>query len=239
VNLQANQQNNYDNLKMDGDNQTLRDFSWPIKLKIECGIKQESEFKKVLLRNNEKCRGIHLPESRKIEIQKGAAELGMTLPQAMSLRRQLIRIKHGFNNGIDKMGLGTEKEALIFSRGIEDYVRDILNKHRISFTDENSQRSSRNGLTPDFMISPPILINKSLVHWIEVKTYYAAGSITSKKIALGKLPSKIERYADEFGSGALVFGQGFHIAFEQKMNGKAICLDLDIETQSGIKEIKL
>jgi hypothetical protein len=224
---------------MNSDNQNLRTFSWPITLKVECAIVQESGLKTLLLRNNENCRGIDLPENRRNEIQNAAIKLGMTLHQAMSLRRQLIRIKHGYNVGIEKMGLGSEKGARDFSMEIEDRVRDILNKHWISFTDENSQRASKNQLTPDFLISPPILINKALVHWIEVKTYYAAASITSKKVALGKIPSKIERYADKFGTGALIFGQGFHIAFQQRLNGKAICLDLEMEVISEIKEVHI
>jgi hypothetical protein len=135
------------------------------------------------------------------------------------------------------MGQGTEKEARLFSKGVEDSVRDILNKHQIIFTNEHSQKAPRYGLTPDFLISPPIVINNTLVHWIEVKTYYAAGSITSQKVALGKIPAKMKRYADEFGTGALIFGQGFHSAFQQRLNGNAICLDLDVDAIAEIKEL--
>ena len=63
---------------------------------------------------------------------------------------------------------------------------------------------------PDIVFTETIAINGTEVKWIEIKTYYGVGSLTSKKIPIGKIPEQLARYTTAFGPGAVLFGQGFH-----------------------------
>jgi hypothetical protein len=197
----------------------------------DCSPEEESSMKSVLLRKNENCRGIHLPERRKEGIRKRAERIGMLLPQAMSLRRQYIRLQSKGYKSVSKMGLGSDqgmtqnydKGAQAYSATVEDNVPRLLIDNGIGFLDEEAQTTTyvKGVLTPDFLLTSPITIN--FVNWIEATTFYAAGSITSKKIPLGKIPAKMDKYFELYGDGAVYLffltirsrlGRGF-IAFRK------------------------
>lgn len=103
------------------------------------------------------------------------------------------------------MALHLIQGAQAYSETVEDIVRRFLNENGIEFLDQAAQQDlhGRGVLTPDFLLTSPVRINGKVVHWIEVKTFYAAGSITSKKVPLGKIPAKMKKYFEQYGFGAV------------------------------------
>lgn len=87
---------------------------------------------------------------------------------------------------------------------------------------------------PDFRFTEPVLINGKEVRWIEVKTYYGSGSLTSKTLPIGRISAQLKRYTDAFGPGAVLFGQGFHEELERRLN-TLTCLDFIEETLPLVK----
>lgn len=77
--------------------------------------------------------------------------------------------------------------------------------------------------TPDILFVEPVLINGTLVNWIDLKAYYASFIIVSDnryssqaQVSKGQVPmfkvkGQIERYNQAYGPGALLFLRGFHI----------------------------
>jgi hypothetical protein len=146
-------------------------------------------MEKALIRPNEKCRGFNLPKPRQQEIRLAAAKIGMTMAQAFSFRRLLIRLRAGKKRRSSaSLGLGTEQEAKILADSAEQVVKQFLMRNRIGFLDEKAQKKKdphNNTPTPDFILKTPCRINGQIVHWIEVKSYYATASITSKDHFMG------------------------------------------------------
>jgi hypothetical protein len=134
--------------------------------------------------------------------------------------------------------LGKEVDIRHLAGAMEACVRRFLFDNDIEFVDEEAQRRSRveNEFipTPDFLLKSPIMINGREVNWIEVKSFYGAGSITEKQHFMGQIPAKAEQYVSHFGLGALAFSLGFHHEFARRVERHAVCLDLGQDTMSSI-----
>lgn len=76
----------------------------------------------------------------------------------------------------------------------------------VDFTTENDARQgvTQNTLTPDFLLSQPIIINDRPVHWIDAKNYPMYGG---RLVAKG-LARQAQKYTEAFGPGAFVFSGG-------------------------------
>ena len=55
--------------------------------------------------------------------------------------------------------------------------------------------------TPDFLLSEKIIINNSIVNWIEVKNFYG----TNINFMIKKIQKQINKYYNKWGTGCLVF----------------------------------
>jgi len=162
----------------------------------------------------------------------------MRLPQALSYRRQLIRkqnMKQNYRNaGPGGSDQGAGEYAREFEASVGKALIDLcprLKEIMIPETNQNSQN------TPDFLFTSPIQINGNPVNWIEVKTYYGCGSLTSRKLPIGKVPAQAARYSDAHGPGAVLFGQGFHESLANRLKQtNVICLDSTFMTMQKIEK---
>ena len=70
-----------------------RDLHWP----RPSPVKQEAEkallYSSILIQRGEYCDGDHLPDKRKEDIERECRRYGMTLDQALSLRKQALVTK--------------------------------------------------------------------------------------------------------------------------------------------------
>ena len=74
-------------------------------------------------------------------------------------------------------------------------------------------RGQRSG-TPDFLLSGNVLINGSVVSWIDCKTFYGSSLLIDsgkkgKFCAVNKLHQQASFYTTSFGPGAFLFLAGF------------------------------
>eukprot|EP00961_Rhodomonas_salina_P065802 884216-Rhodomonas_salina.1 len=152
---------------------------------VQGATSNEGDLRSVLIPGGEYCREIDLPKWRRTEIEREAAKRGMTFTQAMSLRRQFMR-----RDSSHFPRLSSESDQQQCSREFEAGVSAFLTKLTIHSIPERSQPRVRGVPTPDFILKEPVLINDKTVHWIEVKSFYGCGSLTSKKLAIGKLPQQ-------------------------------------------------
>mmetsp|Transcript_13194 Transcript_13194/g.30780 ORF Transcript_13194/g.30780 Transcript_13194/m.30780 type:complete len:408 (+) Transcript_13194:132-1355(+) len=65
-------------------------------------------------------------------------------------------------------------------------------------------------VTPDFLILDQLEINGVACHWIDCKAYYG----TNQRLSIRKTKQQMSRYIDHWGSGAIVYLQGFSEAME-------------------------
>lgn len=167
------------------------------------------------------CRGRDLPEKRQRQIEEVAHTHGMTLFQALSLRRQILRAKPG---GMQRFAasnaMGSQKGQHDVSKLFEECVADALRAEKIQFKTEADLQCEMNlglrprGPTPDFAFAPPIYIHSPAgiweVGWLDCKNFYGSAMMAHcDKIPAGKLNSQASTYSTVYGRGGFVFAQGF------------------------------
>lgn len=213
---------------------------WPNRLVVRSPVVQETQLKSVLLRSGEQCRGVHLPQHRQDEIEGAARLCGMTLPQALSLRRNMMKLqalKTGARASVDSLGLGDEQGQRAYAEEVEGLVGRQLARLGIQYKTE-AQLDRCTGGRPDYVFQDGVVINGRPVYWIDVKTFYGCGSLTSQKLAVGKLPDIARRYVQAFGPGAFAFYNGYHVDLEQrKCFRDVLLLDSSDETLASITRV--
>jgi hypothetical protein len=89
----------------------------------------------------------------------------------------------------------------------EDALGARLHALGVEFTTERDARNSPqqpNALTPDFLLTQPVIINGRVVYWIDAKNYPMYGG---RLVAKG-LIRQAQKYTEAFGPGAFVFSGG-------------------------------
>lgn len=180
--------------------------------------KCEVAVSKVIHRRGEVGRGRDLPQHRLDEISASCEANGMTLFQALSLRRSKIR---SFPGGMRPSRLaishqGQQHIATLFEEAVESFLRSATSSNSNVFLTEVELRAEmRAGTrpqapTPDILFLQPVSINGQTVNWIDAKLYYASAMYAmNKKIPNGKIRDQAQRFNRHYGKGAFVFGQGF------------------------------
>ncbi len=210
----------------------------------------ETRVIQTLHRKGEWGRGRDLPQNRIDEIQAACNKNHMTLYQALSLRRSMLR---SFPNGMAKVNRssqmgsnqGQQEIASLFEDAVNDFISESLSqetevKYFITESEilaEMRAGSRERGPTPDILFLRPVRINGRLVKWIDAKLYYASITYANcKKIPNGKLVNIARRYNQHYGGeGAFVFGQGF-CAELQEIVTEALLLDASPLDMSAVEE---
>jgi len=212
-------------------------LSWPRICVVPGDPGNEKTLYPCLLRDGETGRGVDLPQERQDEIKARAQEIGMTLEQALSLRRAKMKLreyrKGGGKKSVEEVGLGTEVGQRIYAEEFEEKVAATLDRLGIAYT--------RPAKGPDFILTEAFTINGHVAKWIEVKCFYACASLTSKTLGVGQIPDTAKRYKNEYGPGCIAFGRGFHQAFEARMKNivrSVMLLDASDEALQGISSSK-
>lgn len=205
-----------------------KELHWPTSLPVPT-LAQEEHVRKALFtstkkyywKNSEPRDYEDLPPARKQKINVAIGQVGMTLPQALSLRNHLLlsaapHLWHGFEY------LGHEAGARF-----EDNVEAFLAAQGIEFITQAQQQAALEvarrldpttpaTVTPDFILKEPVLINGLLVKWIEVKCFYGMASSDMKAWAPTlKVHKQVAKYVARFGNGLLVFKQGYAREFKE------------------------
>ena len=231
-------------------NDAIVSIAWPCD-SIVASKKQEARVSQVLHRKNEWGRGRDLPQHRQDEISRACDTNGMTMYQALSLRRSMLRAMPGGMRRVSRssaMGSnqGQQTVASLLEAAVLNYVKlsisrtpefegksvDEIEYSTILRTEAEQLQEMRvgrrrNGPTPDVLLLRPIKINGEMVKWIDAKMYYASALLANKSnIPNGKLQQMALRYNDFFGceKGAFVFGRSFCADIRRIVNG-ALLLD--------------
>ena len=207
-------------------------IDWPCHSVVK-SKKRETAVSQVLHRSGERGRGRDLPQHRLDEISQACNKHGMTLYQALGLRRSMLRTFPG-GRLVNSMGnnSGQNRIASLFEDTVASFLRDATKGHSNVFLTEKEQRAEMQagkrprGLTPDFLFLKPVVINGQDVTWIDAKTYYGSAMFgNNKNIPNGKLQSIAQRYNSKFGGmGAFVFSQSFCSDLSRMVPG-ALLLD--------------
>ena len=196
-----------------------------------------------------------MPKDRLREIQTACDENNMTLYQALSLRRTMLRTFPGGMKRVNQsqaMGTnaGQQEIATIFEQAVEKFLLTLpqVVKGEVFLTEsmllsEMKKGTRARGPTPDILFVHPVSINGRLVKWIDAKMYYASATYAKHKIVPnGKLKSIAQRYNEFYGGqGAFVFGQGFCSCL-QDIVSNALLLDttpLDMSTVTAYQDAAL
>jgi hypothetical protein len=196
-------------------------------------ISSEEAMIEALMRWKKKERGMvrDQPPFRLAKIKKQLSNVrGITLPQALSLRRHHMKLLNP-KIGMESLKLGKEKDILESAQIFEQAVEEYLVKCRVAFWTETEQKeifleNRREGeqltCTPDFKLRREVLLKRvrerggdsrileeRKIHWIEAKMFYGASTIPHGSMgAVGSVLPKAKKYVKEFGEGAIIFMQG-------------------------------
>jgi hypothetical protein len=225
---------------------------WPCE-KIVPSEECERRVIQTLHRSGEWGRGRDLPPDRLGEIQAACSENSMTLHQALSMRRTMLR---SFPNGMKRMNqskamgsnAGQQEIARLLEEALVAYLKSAFQQPSdgIIFITESEMLAQMRigararGPTPDIVFLHPVAINGRPVKWIDAKMYYASTTFSNNtRIPNGKLRGIADRYNDFYGGqGAFVFGQGF-CASLQDIVKNALLLDatpLDMTAVDAFQE---
>jgi len=193
-------------------------------------LASEEQLISVLVRrgNKERCMICKQPPHRLREIENAVKRApGLTLYPALSLRRHHMML---LNPGKRPrhLGLGDDESIRESAEIFERVVEECLVKQKIPFLNEKQQKQRKDEetimLTPDFLFPEPVRLRRyrqskggsrhpqrgQTIHWLEAKMFYGASSIPhGTPGAVGTLLSKMERYVNAFGPGAIVFMHGY------------------------------
>jgi hypothetical protein len=196
-------------------------IKWPCDMAV-ASQKNETKVREIVHRKGEWGRGRDLPQHRLDEISRACSDNGMTLYQALSLRRSLLRsLPGGMRRVSQSSSMGTssgqQEVAGLFEKAVESHLKSSLAGEKGVFLTESELLSEMKdgkrarGPTPDIVFLKPVQINGCPVTWLDAKLYYASAMFANnKRIPNGKLRKQAERYNQYYGGkGAFVFGQGF------------------------------
>lgn len=196
----------------------------------------EEDMLNVILRWGEKERGMlrNQPPFRLIAIQKRCKRNGMNISQACSLRRHHMCLLNPFKSK-EALRLGQTADIRDSAELFEIAVATFLRRQNIRFYSEEEQkkhfkRKNPGELikaTPDFKMKEPVILklffvthnqkgkkqkrfhSERTIHWMEAKMFYGASTIPhDDKSAVGNILSKMRKYVELYGEGAIVFMQG-------------------------------
>ncbi len=111
----------------------------------------------------------------------------------------------------DRVTNVNQGETAIKADLFEVVVGNYLDKHGINYRrqedllKEQQKEHGRPVNTPDFLIMDHLEINGEHVAWIDAKNFYGANLSFTKK----KTRKQMNRYIDEWGSGAIVYRHSF------------------------------
>lgn len=124
---------------------------------------------------------------------------------------------------------GCAKNIALPTLGRLHFCKDCL---KVSADTPNPGVKISSESTPDFLLLDSVVINGQAVHWIECKAYYGSSMLTKdkkyEKLPVNKIRGQLDRYTETYGTGAVLFLQGFHhnVDFGQTMVLDATPLDL-------------
>ena len=135
-------------------------------------------------------------------------------------------IKNNNNNNIDKydlkqLELAIKHDAFALidqtqihknSRDFEKQIQKFLTNNNIKFKTQDQLAIEQIKLygkainTPDFLIQSDLYIDNFKINWIDAKNFYGADI----KFVKNSIDKQIQKYINNYGSGAIVFSQGFN-----------------------------
>ena len=199
----------------------MQSIDWPSRAAVASIEAERIVVKVLILPHDGFCRGRDLPEQRKQQIQEAAGQQGMTLFQALSLRRQLLRsMPGGMQRFAASNAMGSIQGQQDVAGLFEDCVADALRAKEIQFmTEAEMMLEMRNGSrprgpTPDILFARPVRISTPNgimeVGWMDCKNFYGSALLSDCiRIPAGKLTAQAERYTAAYGAGGFIFAQGF------------------------------
>ena len=105
-----------------------------------------------------------------------------------------------------------------YSDKFEEIIEHFLGHRGISFVTQNELEVEQKRdfgqsiLTPDFLLLDELIINGKRVTWIDAKAFYGANIPFNIK----KIKKQMSRYIDHWGSGAIIYLQGFSEKLEME-----------------------
>ena len=117
---------------------------------------------------------------------------------------------------MDLVSTVNQSEMHELSEKFEDLLSDWLKQKGIKFVRQKQleiEQKSKFGkatLTPDFLLLDTVSINGTPCHWIDCKAYYGA----NLQFSIKTTKKQMARYIDHWGSGAIVYLQGFSEAIK-------------------------
>jgi hypothetical protein len=171
------------------------------------------------------------PRFRLQKIEKQCKRTGISLIQALSLRRHHLKSLNPYQS-MTQLKLGKEADIRESARLFEHAVQEYLTNRDIAFWTEEEQKKRfqqqvaekqqgelRLIATPDFLLQHSFVLKRVHkkqtlqeleIHWMEAKMFYAASSIKQNKHngAVGNLMASAKKYVALFGPGAMIFMYG-------------------------------
>ena len=223
------------------------EIHWPCDMAVPSKA-CEKRMMKVLHRRGEWGRGRDLPQHRKDEIQASCNKNHMTLYQALSLRRTILR---SFPNGMARVSqsssmgseIGQRQLSSLFEQAVNSFLASqSSNKFFLTEKELQAEMKAGNmprGPTPDVLFLKPVRINGQLVKWLDAKQYYASASYAhNPKLPNGKLSKQAQRYRQYYGEkGAFVFAQGYCVQLQQIISD-ALLLDATPLDMSAVQALQ-
>ena len=170
-----------------------------------------------------------LPPARRGAIAAAAAQAGVRLYQAISLRAQVLRSAAPF------LFQGTEAATLVAATAFEDTVEARLRSGGCTLYETQAAQLRRLATTgavavatPDFLLlAQPVTIHGQLCHWVEVKRFFACGLFEELRdwAASRKSLQQLAKYVAAYGPGAVVFSLGFGQRYRESAPAGVVLLD--------------
>ena len=140
---------------------------------------------------------------------------------------------------MDIVSMVNQNEIHENSEKFEDLLSVWLEQKGVRFArqkeleTEQKEEFGKAVLTPDFLLLDTVIINGKLCHWIDCKAFYGA----NLQFTIKKTKQQMKRYIDHWGTGAIVYLQGFSEAIKIQdcalLNAHGA---LDIKTLSRLEE---
>jgi len=117
---------------------------------------------------------------------------------------------------MDIISMANQNDIHKNSEDFEDLLSAWLKEKGIRFSRqkeleiEQKKEFGKAILTPDFLFLDKVVINGVPCHWIDCKAFYGA----NLEFTIKKTKKQMSRYIDHWGSGAIVFLQGFSEAIK-------------------------
>ena len=215
-------------------------------------LQAEEAMIDTLLKYAQRERGMikDLPPYRVHKIRKRCQAVGMTLAQALSLRRHHMKLHNPYLT-MYQLRLGREEDINESARIFEQVVEDYLTSREIVFLTEEQQKADfqtkvkatmssekppPTPSTPDFLLTTEVVVRKTRgygkkqrileeqkINWIEAKMFYGASTIPDgTKGAVGNLLRTARKYFAEYGPGAMVFMYGCGKDLAEKLRQEGV-----------------